>query len=343
VCDEHLGDHDRAIEAYRTIPLDFGEEEVDAYRALDGLYERLGRWDDLSQTIEHRIDLGPASDEELAALKFRLADVLRQHLRNKERSLDLYCEVVTIMPEHDGAQSALEELLPDPELGPRAASVLEPLYEGRGDWARLIHALEVLAASTPEQQAFFFFFTGICEIYSEQLGDQDKAFEVYCRAMRETPQSPGIAARLEELGRARNKLAQMVALLTELATDGNAPDLAKHRWAKAAVLREHSLNDIDGAVAAYSKALELDEDDMEILGALESVYRRTERYKDLLGVLRRKAARLTVPSEREQVLGQMAAIHDEMLNEPDEAILIYGEVLEMDPSSALALAARDGL
>ena len=56
---EHLKDADQAIEAYQNIPLEFGEDETEAYRALDALYEQEGRWDDLAQTLEHRIDIGP--------------------------------------------------------------------------------------------------------------------------------------------------------------------------------------------------------------------------------------------------------------------------------------------
>ena len=63
---ERVDDPDRAIEAYRNIPLEFGEEEAEAYRALEQLYEQQKRWDDLAQTLEHRIDLGPQSDAELA-------------------------------------------------------------------------------------------------------------------------------------------------------------------------------------------------------------------------------------------------------------------------------------
>ena len=183
LADEHLGDAERAIEAYRAIPIEFGPDEMDAYRALESLYERKERWDDLAQTIEHRIDLGPAGDEELAALKFRLADVLLNRIGDADQGLSLYCEVLTIMPEHEGALKAIEGLLANPELGARAAAVLEPIYEGKGDFARLVEALEVTAAALPDPEARVDVITRIGELYAEQLRDEDKAFETYCRAL----------------------------------------------------------------------------------------------------------------------------------------------------------------
>jgi tetratricopeptide (TPR) repeat protein len=87
---DNLGDASRAIEAYRAIPAEFGEQESEAYRALDQLYESQGRWEDLAQTLDHRIDMGPESSEELAALKFRLAGVLHAHLGDSARAVSLF-------------------------------------------------------------------------------------------------------------------------------------------------------------------------------------------------------------------------------------------------------------
>ena len=343
LADEHLGDVEKAIEAYRTIPIEFGPEEVEAYRALESLYERKERWDDLAQTFEHRIDLGPSTDEELAALKFRLAEVLAERQGDKERGLSLWCEVLTIMPEHEGALGAIEGLLQDPELGARAASVLEPIYEGRSDYTNLVRALEVTAASMPEPESRVDVITRIGELYAEQLRDENKAFETYCRALRQTPGNPGIAARLEDLGRGRSRLPEMVALLSELAGAASDERLARQLWVRAATLLDDPLGDIDGAVAAYSQALELDERDAEVLTALEALYRRTERYRELLGVLRKRAAIEDDPQERERVLGQVAAIHDEMLGEPREAIRIFQEILDADATSLGALSSLESL
>ena len=338
-----LGDADQAIDAYRNIPIEFGEEEVEAYRALEQLYEENERWDDMAQTLEHRIDLGPDSDEELAALKFRLGITQIQHLGDRSRGLDLYREVLMLMPEHEGAMAALEGMLADGELGAQAAGILEPVYEARGEWSKLIHALEVSVGSLEDPEQRVDTITKIGELHADQLGDQETAFTVYCRALKEAPDNPGIIARLEGLAAAVSKLTEMVEQLTDLAAANEDPFLARQLWVKAAELRVTQLGDVDGAVTAYMQALELDEGDMEVLGALESLYRSSERWRDLLLVMRRRANNTTDPGEQEQVLAQMAAIHDQMLDEPAEAIGVYKEILEIDPASAQALAALSGL
>lgn len=338
-----LQDPDQAIEAYRAIPLEFGESETDAYAALDVLYEQRERWDDLAQALEHRIDLGPGSDEELAALKFRLAGTQLSHLGAREAAVDGYREVLMLLPEHEGALHALEGLLVDGELGGRAAAIVEPIYETKGDWAKLVDALEVSVRFMEDPQDQIDAITKMGEIYADQLGNPAGAFDVYCRAMKAAPENPGIVARLEGLAREQERLPDMVTLLGSLASEADDPTLARGLLIKAASLQDEDLGDVDAAVASYSKALELDEADAEVLASLEALFRRTERWREVIEVLRKRALNATDPQEQEDTLTQMASIHSEMLEEPDAAIRVFGEILELDPTSGNALAALDGL
>src|SRR5690606_1065182 len=91
------------------------------------------------------------------------------------------------------------------------------------------------------------------------------------------------------------------------------------------------------------KVLELDPADLEVLGALEALYRHTERWRDLVAVLRRRKNQTPDPVEQEELLSQMAAIHGDALNEPGEAIRLYQEILDIDPTSSSALASLDSL
>jgi golgin subfamily B member 1 len=340
---ERLQDPGRAIEAYRNIPLEFGEQEIEAYRALENLYEQEGRWQDLANTLQHRIELGPSSDEELAALKFRLGGVLHRNLNQAERALDLYCEVLTLMAEHEGALGALESLLSDPALGSRAAGLLEPIYEASGDHGKLIHALEVSLLSMEDASGRLDVLVRIGEINATQVGDGAKAFSAYSRAFREFPDNEQVIARLEDLARQQSVLGALLELLGDLAQKARDPELGKQLWIRSAKLRDAELGDAAQAIHAYSKALELDTTDSDVIEALEGLYRRTERWGELLQVLRRKVETLTDPATQQMVLGYMAAVHDEKLHEPERAIAIYNEVLEGDPASASALSALEGL
>jgi golgin subfamily B member 1 len=338
-----LGDPDQAIDAYRAIIEQWGDEERDAYRALDRLFEAQARWQDLAAILERLIDLGPESDEELAALKFRLGRVLESHLDQKERAVDLYREVLTFVPEHDGARDALEHLLDDASVGVLAARILEPIYEVGGDHENLIRALRVLHAGTADGDDRLALMTKIGEVYGQQAGDTAQAFAAFAQAFREAPDSESTLGRLEVLAVEQERFGDLVALVGETAAQVEDPDLARTLWIKSANMYDVQIGDVDGAVGAYRQVLEQDPSDIEVLSALEALYRRTERWRDLAGVLRRRAEIATDPAEKEELLAQTAAIHDQFLEEPEQAIGIHKEILEIDPTSQGALSALDDL
>jgi tetratricopeptide (TPR) repeat protein len=330
-----------AIDAYRGILAEYGDEDGEAHRALDRLYEGEGRWADLAAALERRIDLNPADEQELAALKYRLARTLEQRLDDKARAVDLYREILSLQPEHVGAREALEALLGDAAHGANAAEILEPIYELRGDAESLIKSLEVLHAASDDGARKLELLTKVGAVLQAQVGDADRAFEVYGRALRGAPASLETLESLEALASEPARHARLVALVSLLAGEHAESDAALSRtlWIKAARLNEGEGGDIDAAVAAYGRVLAQDSGDLEVLEALDALYRRSERWRDLLGVLRRKVELSADPAAQEALLEQMARIHDEQLSEPALAASLYREILEIEPTSQGALRA----
>ncbi len=332
-----------AIEAYKNILEDYGDAERNAYRSLDRLYEHQSMWPEFAQILERRIELGPDSHEELAALQFRLARAQERHLGDKVTAVDLYRQVLTLMPDHDGARAALEGLLDDGEVGVLAAEILEPIYESRNEWEPLVRALRVLYTGSRDADRRVGLLTKIGEVYGSQIEDSRRSFEAFCEAFKEAPDREDTLSRLEILAMENDRFKDLVELVCELARTTNDEALSRSLWMRAANMYEIQLGDVDGAVEAYRTVLGSNPGDLEVLLALEALYRRTERWRDLNAVLRRRGELATDPAQTEELLAQMATITDEKLGEPDNAISIYREILELDPTSVRALAALDGL
>jgi tetratricopeptide (TPR) repeat protein len=342
--ERELGDRPAAIDSYQAILDEYGDGEEEAFGALDRLYEAEARWPDLAATLERRIDLGPASTEELAGLKFRLAQVLAGHLHEKDRALETYREVLVLVPEHAEARAALEAFLEDEALGANAATILEPIYEMQGAWEPLVTALEVLvrhAEGEPDRQLEL--LAKIGEVTGGEIGDAGRCFDAYARGLRAVPESDETLGRLEGLAVEQERFADLTALVEELAGEVGDPSLSRYLWTRAALYHDGQLNQVDEAVAAYRQVLEQDPGDAEVLDALDELYRRTERWRDLLGVLRRKAELADTAEAQEELLAQVAEIHEEMLGEPEQSVRVYTEILELDPGSTRALGALDRL
>ena len=89
--------------------------------------------------------------------------------------------------------------------------------------------------------------------------------------------------------------------------------------------------------------LSLDPADQEALAALDSLYRRTERWEDLIGVYRKRIELAEDIGDREALYAHMAQVYEERLGRPADAIAAYQEVLALDETSRVALVALDAL
>ncbi len=76
---------------------------------------------------------------------------------------------------------------------------------------------------------------------------------------------------------------------------------------------------------------------------MDAIYRRTERWSDLIGVFRRRIELAEVGADRENLYAAMAEVYETRLGQPTLAIAAYREVLGLDEASRVALAALDGL
>jgi len=338
-----LQENMRAIEALEGIIDEYGVEECEACRALEQLYETEGKWQDLAQLFERRIEAGPETNEEIAALKFRLARVSESELGDKSRAVDLYREVLSIMPEHDGAKESLEQLLDDADVAAEASRVLEPVYEMGDEWTQYINALRVQHRFAGDSKEKLQLLTRVADTYFHQIGDTERGFVSLCEAFREMPSDQTTLQRLEQLA-VDHRLFEAVAELTgDLAASVEDAPLSRSLWIKTAQVHETQLGDVEAAIAAYRKVLEVDSGDFEVLGALDLLYRSAQRWHELIGVLRARVEAHSTPDEKIPVLAEMARTHADLLDEPDRAIQLQNEILELDPTNRQALTGLDDL
>jgi tetratricopeptide (TPR) repeat protein len=65
--------------------------------------------------------------------------------------------------------------------------------------------------------------------------------------------------------------------------------------------------------------------------ALERLFQQSERYEELAGVYRRKAHMLPSATDQREQLVKAAAIYEDILDKPADAIAVYQQVLEIEP------------
>ena len=337
--EDETKDVDRAIDTYVSI---LEDEPADArsLAALDVLYGRLARWEPYVDVLRRRIELD-VGEAELIDLKFRLGRTLEEHLKDAAGALENYREILFLDPQHEGARSSLEAMLQG-DLRADAASILESIYEERGEWPKLIQTLEILSASQGEIEKRVALKRKAARVSAEKVSDFKHAFAVLASALRDDPSLAETRDEIERIADASGAQRELVALYGELAESLTDAVLARDYWLRIAGVDDR-LGDVDEAAQAYYKVLAIDPTDTDALSALEQLFTRTQRWQDLIGVAERRIEQANDAKDRETLYASMAQIYDERLGRPEDAVAAYKKVLELDPGSERALRALDDL
>ena len=130
---------------------------------------------------------GRRPERELVDLRFRLAQIEHDRRGDREAALDHLRLVLAGTPDHPGAISMLEGMLDDVGVQGAAATLLEPVYAGRGDWKSLIKIGEIRLLQVEDPAERLAWTKRIARLYEEQLEDFDSALRWYGKVFQEAP------------------------------------------------------------------------------------------------------------------------------------------------------------
>jgi len=317
--------------------------DAEAVAALYALYVELRRWDDLVNLIERRLERDLSRDQDIE-LRFRLAQIQRIELANRERALEYLGQVLEREPDHEASIQILQDLLEDPEARMTAASLLEPVYIRRGAWKELvgIDSLRLKYSEDPEQRLTW--TKRIAQVYEEQIEDLDGAFNWYGRVFQEKATEK---AALEQLLRLAPKLGRwrdLGKLLDEyLDNELSNPDEVLALVRVAIRIYDQELGDREAARRHYRRYIEAQPGNRAAAEIYEEALERWEAWTELRDLLDEQSRLVESPAERADLLRRSARISEENLSQSSAAVDSLRAVLEIDPDDALAAASLEQL
>jgi tetratricopeptide (TPR) repeat protein len=339
LCADKLDDVSAAIEAYEKVL----EEELSlsVFQGVERLYERAGRWVDLGAMYERQLD---AEIGDSVTTRYRLAKVSQDHLNDPERALELFGDVLERQIMHEPTRVALEAMLDDELLRPRAAELLEPIYLRTSSWAQLSRALEAQLESENDPGRKKDLLLRLAQLHEVQLEDLDAALETYARLFRVDPADDDTQEALTRLSRAVDKKVRVAEVYEQYLDDvGVTDETAVRLSVSAAHIRDHVQGNLERSAYLYQRALAFDPAQRSLADALEDVLVRQRAHEELRVFYRAQAD--VAPDERRRVacLHKLAKVLDRDLNDRDRAVDAYREILEVRPTDEIAIAALDRL
>src|SRR5690606_23292826 len=231
ICEEITEEPAKAARYYERI-LDSDPAHDGALRALDRLYQRQERHEDLASLIERR--LGLAVGEELLELKLRLARIQLERLHQAEGAIAHVEDILNERPNEYDARELCERLLEIGSLRQRAARVLETVYETRDEIRDLVRVLEIRLEryqqlpepADPELEGERRdLLRRIATLRDERLHDDESTLETLALLVPADPLDVDARTRLLEVGRRLGRHERVAAVLEQSAERADTPGL----------------------------------------------------------------------------------------------------------------------
>jgi tetratricopeptide (TPR) repeat protein len=315
ISERRLSDADGAIQAWRQVAtLDASDRE--ARSALARLLEAAQRWDDLAEVVER--DAMSAPDEETKAEAYRRLALLHGTQRNDPREAALaWRSLLDAKPGDVQARDMWIESLLASEAWLEALSPLRERVRGAAPGPQRAEAHRTLGRTLEH----------VADTANTRDARWHEATEAWTRVLDDAPQDREALERLErmaELQQDWERLLRALAYRSDIET-GAAKVAVLLRMGQTA---ERSIGDSARAAEIYHRAFELDPKSEEVLDALTSVYERTERYRDLVSLLRDRAHVEEAPQARASLYRRIARVLHERVQNDSGAVEAYRRVLE---------------
>lgn len=340
VVGDRLKDDARAVEAYRTL-LTLQPDDRRAQEQLKKRYVALGRWDDLEVFYAET----GKWDEFIRVLESNeaRADSIEQRIGMLMKVAELW---MTQKGKPDRASRAYEKVLSLDENNLAAAERLIPIYQEGNNPRGLSQAIEVKLGHVSDAHERLELLREVAGLYEGRINDKNKAFERYLSAFEIAPHDEqsqtDVERAAQQTGRWEDVIAAYRASVERAQQEGDVAGADALRLRLGRVLVEE-VGRIDDALVEYRAVYDNEPENEVALGALEQLYRHTERWRELMEVYSKKRQLLDDPESRKQILYEIARLHEAQLGDAGSAIETYQAVLEDDPADAVALEALDRL
>ncbi|MDX2051207.1 MAG: tetratricopeptide repeat protein [Polyangiaceae bacterium] len=336
IAEEHLADDRRATLAYGRA-IEQAGDQPDLLAALDRLYTRQGRSQELADILERRA-LVEMDSMLQAELYCRLGKLQIEAFSAFDRGLSALGSALERAPEHAGTIAVLESLTSNREFFEAVSELLEPVYRNLGQTSHLagLYEKRLGFAQQPEERAQM--RRSLARVLEEDCGDPKGGQRVLQDGFRD---APGDELLIEEVARLAGITGDWASALEALQSAIVAtPTLPSTRTSELYELlaswSEQHLNDARGAEALLQKALQEEPTREDVLRSLERLQRVPGRERDLVVTLERRS-KFAVGDAEEQLLKEAAEL---ATNLGDSALVerLLRELLAADSENTWGLA-----
>ncbi len=242
--------------------------------------------------------------------------------------------------ELDQPDDAIYHLRRALDIDPQRVEILEALedlYRRLESWPELARVLEDRIEETVDPDASIELWRSLGEVYEVQLEQVDDAIEAYWQILEIDETDLLAIESLERIYEAEERWEDLIDILERKVDSTYDPDDLVEIRRRIAETWEKQLGDRERAIATYEALLADEPDNQQALEALERLYFETQQWQQLLEVYDERLRLTHEPDEQVEIHGQIAAVYEEQLEQPREAVEAYDQILMADPENTTAM------
>ncbi|MDY0000848.1 MAG: tetratricopeptide repeat protein, partial [Polyangia bacterium] len=294
---------------------------------LEPRYESAGDWAKLVAVLEVQLEAAPDEHAKVELLA-RIAEIQGASLMDPDASFATWRRALSVQPGNQRVREALSMLIETSGRWEDAAAVWQ----------------EGLAAADPSDTALADeLMLKLAQLYERQLMDASQATHWYRTLLDKDPSNLEMAKpSAEALGRlyeAAGDWSSLIGILrreVEWAEDGV---LRKSLLYRIAEIQETALENPASAIETFQELVDFDPEEEHALDSLERLFFQGEKWNDLIGILKRRVELSPDAGERRALLGRVAMLYEEALENAEEASSAWMTVLDEQPSDLEAIRA----
>ena len=316
-----------AIAAVEEIFKDEADLQARAATVLEPIYRAQERYQQLADIQAAMAEVVSDPRDRLQRL-LSVASLRDSHLDDAEGAYGAYANAVRVAT----SEPELADIIAQLE---RLATQLEKRRE-------LIDIYRNIAPDVLDGQVQRHLYLSVAELAWTEQRDVVLAREYYQLVMDQAPDDDKALLALEDIYNETEDWEALVEILSRKA-DQAGEDLGQRVLAlsQLAGVAGDKLGKVDDAVVAWEQILELVPDNTGALDALDSLYRRGERWHDLADLLERRLGYTFNTEMAVELRFELGKLYEEKLSDPDSAVASYAATLESSASHSGARAALE--
>ncbi|MEM1025434.1 MAG: hypothetical protein AAF627_10825 [Myxococcota bacterium] len=248
-------------------------------------------------------------------LLFEAGRIHQDQFQDETAAIEAFQGVLGRSPEHEPAFRRLEAIFL--ERGDHPSTI--QLYEQRAQ-----------AITDPLQQARLLADAGL--VAQDKVGDEDKAVALYQQVLERESMNATALIRLGPLFFSRGLWDRAIDVLHRTLAVTKDPKILLRSFKSLGIIYQEHRPDLVKSVQSFQAALQSDPRDVDCLRRLSSVYQKAQDYPSAINVLLRLADVTPDPDEKASSILTLGRMYEDGVRQPDNAILAYKKLLELQPS-----------